>query len=191
MTGGGADKPGPAATAMRPETDRICVGAIAGAFGVRGEARLKSFTADPRAIANYGPLFTQDGRSFTLRLTRVGKDELIGFLTGLPTREAVEAMRGQRLYVDRAQLPALAEDEFYHADLIGMEARDLTGAVIGTVALVDDYGGGDFLEIHRKGQKPLLVPFTRAVVPHVDLQARVLTIDPPAGLLDDEEAPGA
>ena len=169
------------------ERDRVCVGAIAGAFGVRGEVRLKSFTAQPEAMAAYGPLWTEDGRrSFTLRLSRGVKGGMAGRLSGVETREDAEALRGTRLYADRAALPSLPDDEFYHADLIGLAAQDTGGAPLGTVAAVLNHGAGDILELRRPGGGgSLLVPFTRAAVPTVDLAAGVVVIDPPEGLFDD------
>lgn len=160
--------------------ERVCVGAVAGAFGVKGEVRLKSFCADPRAIAAYGPLWSEDGaRSFTVTLGPAVAGGLAARLSGVPTREAAEALRGLRLYADRAALPALGDDEFYHSDLIGMEVFDPGGAPLGRVAAVLNHGAGDILEVRRGGGEALLLPFTRAVVPTVDLAARRIVADPP------------
>jgi 16S rRNA processing protein RimM len=165
-------------------TDRICVGAIAGSFGVAGEVRLKSFCADPEAIAEYGPLYTEDGtRSFTIKLTRQVAGGLGARVSGIATKEQADALKGTSLYVDRAKLPRLPDDEFYHADLIGLEARDPGGVVIGTVAAVHNHGAGDLLEISGMGRKTaLLLPFTVAIVPLVDLKARCVVVDLPEGL---------
>lgn len=162
-----------------------CVGAIAGGFGVQGEVRLKSFCADPEAIAGYGPLVTEDGRSFTLRITRPVNGAFAARLSGVATREQAEALKGTRLYAPRDRLPALPEDEFYHADLIGLAVFDTGGAPLGTVRAVQDHGAGDILEIQRPGGTELLLPFTRAAVPTVDLAARRIVADPPEGLLGD------
>ncbi len=160
--------------------DRVCVGAIAGAFGVRGAVRLKSFCAEPEAIAGYGPLWTEDGaRSFTVTLDRPVAGGLAARLSGVETREAADALRGLRLYADRAALPATDEDEYYHADLIGLSVQDTGGAPLGRVAAVLNHGAGDILEIRRAGAEPLLLPFTRAVVPTVDLAAGRIVADPP------------
>ena len=153
----------------------VCVGAIAGAFGVGGEARIKSFCAEPRAIADYGPLVTEDGGRFTLRITREVKGGFAARLSGVATREAAEALRGTRLYAPRDRLPALAEDEFYHADLIGLEVVDTGGAVLGRVRAIHDFGAGDVIEV--AGEHDLMLPFTRAAVPTVDLAARRLVAD--------------
>jgi 16S rRNA processing protein RimM len=161
-------------------SDRVCVGAIAGAFGVAGEVRLKSFCAEPEAMAAYGPLWTEDGtRSFTVRLTRPVAGGLGARLAGVATKEQADALRGTTLWADRARLPSLPDDEFYHADLIGLAVQDTGGAVLGRVTAVHNHGAGDVLEIARPGGKTLLLPFTRAVVPTVDLTAGKIVADPP------------
>lgn len=167
---------------------RICVGAVAGAFGVRGEVRLKSFCADPAAIADYAPLTTEDGlRSFAITLTRQIPNGFAARLTGVATREEAEALRGLRLYADRARLPALADDEFYHADLIGLSVVDTGGAALGAVVAVHDHGAGDMLELRREGGgATVLLPFTREAVPTVDLRSGRIVADPPVGLFSDE-----
>ncbi|WP_209425523.1 ribosome maturation factor RimM [Pararhodobacter sp. SW119] len=164
--------------------ERVCVGAIAGAFGVRGEVRLKSFCAEPEAIAGYGPLSTEDGRAFEITLGRPVTNGIAARLSGVVSREAAEALRGQRLYVDRTRLPALPEDEFYHADLIGLEVRDTGGTVLGRVAVVLNHGAGDLLEVSRPGDAAILLPFTREVVPTVDPGAGRIVVDPPEGLIE-------
>ena len=163
-----------------------CVGAIAGGFGVQGEVRLKSFCADPAAIADYGPLVTEDGRSFGVRLMRPIAGAFAARLSGVATREEAEALKGTRLYAQRDRLPPLGEDEFYHADLIGITVVDTGGAPIGTVRAVVDHGAGDILEIACPGKPELLLPFTRAAVPTVDIAGRRIVADPPDGLLDGE-----
>jgi 16S rRNA processing protein RimM len=165
---------------------RVCVGAVAGAHGVRGAVKIKSFTGNPEDIARYGPLEDESGqRQFTLRLTGAGKGVLIGQLSGITDRNQAEAARGLRLYLQRAVLPPTEEDEYYHADLIGLEAVLTDGTAAGRVRAVHDFGAGDTLEIARAEGPPLIVPFTRAIVPEVDLAAGRLLIDPPPGLLDE------
>lgn len=167
-------------------TERVCLGAIAGAFGVQGEVRLKSFCAEPTAIADYGALTTEDGKtSYKITLTRPVAGGLGARLSGVRTREEAEGLRGVQLFADRARLPALADDEFYHADLIGLEARDTGGAVLGRVLAVVNHGAGDILEITGRGAAgSLMIPFTRAAVPTVDLKLGRIVVDPPEGLLD-------
>lgn len=161
--------------------DRICVGAIAGAFGVRGEVRLKSFCAEPEAIASYAPLFTEDGaRSFAVTITRAIPGGLAARLSGITTKEEADALRGTSLYADREKLPNLPDDEFYHADLIGLPVFDTGGVQLGTVRAIYNHGAGDILEIFAPGRRTaLLLPFTKAAVPTVDLTARRIVADPP------------
>lgn len=167
-------------------SDRVCVGAVAGAFGVHGEVRLKSFTADPEAIATYGPLSSEDGSaSWDVRLTRPVKGGFAARLSGVVTKEAADALRGVKLFADRARLPSLPDDEFYHADLIGLTVTDTGGAVLGRVTAVLNHGAGDLLEIGGPGRKqPVLLPFTKAAVPTVDLALGRIVADPPEGLFD-------
>ena len=165
-------------------TDRICVGAIAGSFGLQGEVRLKSFCSTPEAIATYGALTSEDGsRSFTVKLTRPVANGLGARLTGISTKEQADALKGTSLYADRSKLPSLPDDEFYHTDLIGMAVHDTGGALIGTLKAVHNHGAGDLLEIMGQGMKTaLLLPFTRAIIPTVDLAARRIVADLPEGL---------
>ena len=146
--------------------------------------RLKSFCADPEALATYGPLYTEDGkRSFTVKLTRAVAGGLGARMSGIATKEEADALRGVSLYVDREKLPNLPDDEFYHADLIGLEARDTGGVLIGKVIGVHNHGAGDLLEIMGPGMKSaLLLPFTRAAVPTIDLRAGRIVVDLPEGL---------
>lgn len=164
--------------------DRVCVGVIAGAFGVQGEVRVKSYCTEATDIASYGPLSTRDGgRSFTLRLTRPVAGGLGVRLSGVTTKEQADALRGAELYVDRARLPKLPDDEFYYSDLVGLEVRDPGGVVIGKVTAVHNHGAGDFLEIAAPGRKSaLLLPFTLATVPTVDVAGGCLVADLPEGL---------
>lgn len=169
-------------------SDRVCVGAIAGAFGVQGEVRLKSFCAEPADIATYGPLWTENGgQSFSVRLTRPVTGGLGARLSGVKTRDDAEALKGVTLWADRSALPSLPDDEFYHADLIGLEVVDTGGVVLGRVRAIYDHGAGDILDI--TGPHPMMLPFTRAFVPTVDLTARRIVADPPEDAPADEERP--
>jgi 16S rRNA processing protein RimM len=166
-------------------SDRVCVGAIVGAFGVRGEVRLKSFCAAPEAIADYAPLFTEDGsRSFGITLGKPIPNGFSARLSGVRSREEAEALRGTRLYADRDVLPSLPDDEFYHADLIGLTVLDTGGAVLGRVSAIQNHGAGDLLEIQRKGMGNALLPFTVAMVPTVDLASGRIIVDPPEGVFE-------
>lgn len=165
--------------------EKVCVAAITGAYGVRGEVRLKSFTADPAALADYSPLTDEAGRSYDLRLGAAIKGGFAARLSGVGTKEAADALRGTRLYVPRNRLPTLPDDEFYHADLIGLDVVDTGGAPLGRVRAVLDHGAGDLLEIARADRAgTILLPFTRATVPTVDLAAGRLVADPPEGLIE-------
>ncbi len=152
--------------------------------GVRGLVRVTSYTADPADLAAYGPLTDAQGRRFVLRWRGEGLAELSELAGDTPVkvadRTAAEKLTNTRLYIDRAQLPEPEDDEFYFADLIGLAARDAAGNPLGRVAEVHDYGAGASLEIARDGAAPLLVPFTRACVPDIDLPAGHLTVVPPA-----------
>jgi 16S rRNA processing protein RimM len=169
---------------MAATDKQVLVGIVTGPHGVGGAVRIKSFTARPEDIAGYGPLADAAGRRFGLRLVGTGKGVLIGRLEGVENRDAAEALRGLRLYLRRSALPPAAAEEFYHADLIGLAAVLGDGTVLGQVRAVHDFGAGDTLEIARSGAPPAMVPFTRAVVPLIDLDQGRLVIDPPAGLLD-------
>lgn len=167
--------------------DLVIVGSLAGAFGVHGEVRLKSFCADPAAIADYVPLTTTSGQRFDqIVLTGQAKGVLVARMSGITTKEEADALKGVELYADRAVMPALPDDEFYHADLIGLAVADTGGAALGTVRHVMETAGGDLLEITVPGASDtVLVPFTRAVVPTVDLAAGRIVVDPPEGLFPD------
>jgi 16S rRNA processing protein RimM len=162
--------------------ERVLVGAIAGAFGVKGEVRLKSFCAEPTDIASYAPLTDETGaRQFELKITRPVPNGFAARMSGITTKEQADALRGTQLFADRTALPNLPDDEFYHADLIGLDVLDTGGALLGKVAAVHNHGAGDILEI--KGQKPQLLPFTKAIVPTVDLAARRIIVDPPSEII--------
>lgn len=172
---------------MSDKPDLVCVGAIAGSFGVRGEVRLKSFCAIPEDIATYGPLFDQEGgREFKVKISRQIKGGYAARLTGISTKEQADDMRGVQLFAPRDKLPSLPDDEFYHADLIGLEVYDTGGKHLGVVRAVHDHGAGDLLEVFGPGLKTTaLLPFTNAAVPTVDLDAGRIIADPPEGVFPD------
>ncbi|WP_208350811.1 ribosome maturation factor RimM [Pseudaestuariivita rosea] len=171
-------------------TDRVCVGAIAGAFGVQGEVRLKSFCADPQAIFDYNLTDETGDRAFTAKLSRPIKNGFAARLSGVGTKEQADDLRGLRLYADRADLPALDDDEYYHTDLIGMEVLDTGGTSLGRVKSVLNHGAGDLLEIHAPGQRTtVLLPFTKEAVPTVDLPTRRIIADPPEGVFSEDGQP--
>ena len=149
---------------------QICVARIGAAHGVRGEVKLWPFTEDPMAVIDYGPLSTKDGaRQFEVVRARVAKDHLVAVLKGIATREDAERVNGIELYIARDRLPPTETGEYYHADLIGLRAVDAAGAAIGKVLAVHNFGAGDIIEIAPPQGPTLLLPFTDAVVPTVDL----------------------
>ena len=164
--------------------DRVIVGAIGGAFGVHGEVRLKSYCADPAAIADYTPLYTEAGRVFAqVVLTGQMKNGFTARMDGITTKEEADALRNTSLYAERAVMPATDEDEFYYADLIGLTVVDTGGVTLGTVKNVMDHGAGDLLEITVPGtSETVLLPFTQTAVPTVDISAGRIIADPPEGL---------
>jgi 16S rRNA processing protein RimM len=172
---------------MTTEKDRVCMGVVGAPHGVRGAVRIKSFTDEPEAIGRYGTLEDESGaKRFALRVIGNVKGDgmVIATLSGVGDRDQAGAHRGLRLYAPRAALPPTEEDEFYHADLVGLTAMLDGGEQLGKVVAVHDFGAGDMLEIARAKGQPVLVPFTRAAVPVVDLAAGRVVVDPPAGLLD-------
>ena len=166
-----------------------CVGAIAGAFGVRGEVRVKSFTEDPAALFELGPLCDEAGAVvLTVTRWRPLKDDFAVVAQEVATREEAMAMRSTRLYVRREALPEADEDEFYHVDLIGLAVVSPDGAPLGEVRAVHDFGAGDLLEVWKTPgvRDAWMVPFTKAAVPRVDVKAGVVVVNPPAEEGGDE-----
>jgi 16S rRNA processing protein RimM len=164
---------------------RICLGQIGGPHGVRGEVRLHSFTANPTAIATYGPLETEDGRVFKIESLRPAKHAFVAKLSGIADRDAAERLANTKLYVPRERLPEPAEaEEFYHADLIGLRAVDYAGRECGTVVAVHNFGAGDLIELQpADGAQTELLPFDAATVPEVNVRGGTILINPspPAG----------
>jgi 16S rRNA processing protein RimM len=159
---------------------RICLGQIGAAHGVRGEVRLRSFTADPQAIAGYGPLETEDGRTFQIESLRPAKDHFVAQLSGICDRSAAEALTNAKLYVPRERLPEPSDaDEFYHSDLVGLSAVDAAGKKLGTVVAIHNFGAGDLIEVKpESGGNTDLIPFDAAHVPVVDVGAGRIVIAP-------------
>jgi 16S rRNA processing protein RimM len=166
--------------------DRVLVGEIARPQGLQGEVRIRSFTAHPAAITEYGPLEDETGaRLFEIESLRVAPKALSARLKGVTSRDEAEALTGTKLYVPHSRLPAREEDEWYHTDLIGISALDREGVAIGSVVAVHNFGAGDLLEIRpASGGNTVLMPFTRDTVPEVDVEGGWLRIAPPDGLFE-------
>ena len=176
--------------ARAPETPagKICLGVVIGAQGVQGAVRVKFFTAEPANVAAYGRVSDETGmREFDVTLAGKAKNAIVLRLSGIDDRNAAEALKGMHLYVDRTTLPEPEEDEFYYSDLVGLEAVQLDGANLGVVRQLGNYGAGETIEIETQTGGLVVLPFTRAVVPVIDLEAGRIVVDPPPGLLTDDE----
>ena len=159
---------------------RICVARIGAPHGVRGALKLWPFTEDPLAVLDYGRLTSKDGtRSFEVETAREAKDHLVATLKGVTTRDDAARLNGIELYIDRDRLPETEEGEYYHADLIGLAAVTTAGEPLGKVVAIHNFGAGDIIEIAPPSGPTLLLPFTNAVVPTVDLGAGRVVIEPP------------
>lgn len=174
---------------MAKPSHPIQLGVVGAPHGVKGEARVKSFTGDPMALGDYGPLYLEDGRVLTLAALRPQGDMLVARFDGVTTREQAAALTNKALFVDRSVLPETEdEEEFYLTDLEGLEARDTAGGVIGRIAGVHNFGAGDMLDLRLSGGRGVFAPFTRAAVPVVDVKGGFVVIDPlAAGLVDGDD----
>jgi 16S rRNA processing protein RimM len=171
-------------------TERVIVAKIGAAHGVRGEVKLWPFTQDPMAVAEYGPLETMDGaRRFEIETVRAAGNHLVARLKGVGDRDAAQALTNTELYVPRDRLPAIDDDgTYYHSDLVGLDAVSEDGAQIGTIHAVHDFGAGAVLEITPLySGDTLMLPFTDATVPKIDLDAKQVVVVPPAEIEAREE----
>jgi 16S rRNA processing protein RimM len=165
---------------MSTLSQNILLAAIMGAQGLKGAVKVKLFTETPEALPSYGPLRDKQGKIYEITAFRPGKPgEAVISFSGIDGRNAAEALKGTELFVDRAALPATSEEEFYHTDLIGLEAHDSEGRVLGKVAAVYNYGAGDVIEILRADGDNVLLAFTRETVPTIDIAGgRILVAVP-------------
>jgi 16S rRNA processing protein RimM len=169
---------------------KICVAKIGAPHGVHGAVKLWTFTEDPFAIKRYGPLSTGDGtRQFEIATAREAKGHLVATLKGVTTRDEAERLNGLELYVAREKLPATDEGEYYHADLIGLAAVTAAGEPVGRVVAIHNFGAGDIIEIAPSQGPTMLLPFTNAVVPTVDIAGGRVVVELPGEIEGDE--PGA
>jgi 16S rRNA processing protein RimM len=164
--------------------ERVCVAQIGAAHGIKGEVKLWSFTADPQSVADYGLLESEDGTlRFEIEAVRPAKGHLVARLSGVRNRDAAERLTHLRLYVPRERLPPPELDEFYHVDLIGLRAQDRDGTELATIVGIHDFGAGDLLELlPLDASSTVLMPFTAATVPVVDIAGGRIVIDPPEDL---------
>ncbi|MBR0855026.1 ribosome maturation factor RimM [Bradyrhizobium liaoningense] len=172
----------------------VCVARIGAAHGVRGAVKLWTFTEDPFAVRRYGPLLSKDGkRQFEVAAAREARDHLVATFKGITTRDEAERLNGIELYVPREKLPATEADEYYHTDLIGLAAVSIDGDALGRVLAIHNFGAGDIIEIAPPKGTTLLLPFSNAVVPEVDLAGGRVVIALPQEIEGDDadEAPSA
>jgi 16S rRNA processing protein RimM len=173
-------------------SDRLLMGRIGAAHGIRGDVRIVSYTEEPLALAEYGPLLTnRPGLVVEIETARAGGSTLIARIKGVNDRTTAEKLNGVELFIERERLPAIEdEDDFYHADLVGLEARLTDGSIIGRVHAVLNYGAGDLLEVRNdRSGDTYLYPFTKAAVPEVRIAEGYLVIDPPTETESGEEEP--
>jgi 16S rRNA processing protein RimM len=170
--------------------NRLLMGRIGAAHGIRGEVRIQSFAEDPLALAEYGTFATnRPGLTVTIATARGTTNMLVARIEGVNDRTAAEALNGVELYLDRDLLPPAEDEEFYHSDLIGLRAQLDDGTTLGKVGAVLNFGAGDILEVRAESGETFLFPFTRVVVPHVHLKEGYLVIDPPLDAVPGEEEP--
>jgi 16S rRNA processing protein RimM len=168
---------------------QICIARIGAAHGVRGAVKLWTFTEDPFAVKRYGPLSTKDGaRQFEVTDAREAKGHLVATLKGVTTRDEAERLNGVELYIAREKLPATREDEYYHSDLIGLAAVTTADRPLGRVIAIYNFGAGDIMEIAPPQGATMLLPFTNAVVPTVDLKAGRVMIELPDDIEGEDES---
>ena len=177
---------------MSAERSKVVLGRISGAQGLKGEVRIRPYTEQPEDIGSYGPVTANPGgRELKVKVVRLVKDGVIARIDGITDRTMAEALKGLELEIEREALPEPEEEEYYHADLIGLAVEDGAGKRLGTVRAVQNYGAGDVLEIAPESGGPtVLMSFTRETVPEVDLEKGRLVADPPAGVFDEERGDG-
>jgi 16S rRNA processing protein RimM len=174
---------------MTEKAQRILLGRIVGAHGIRGDVVIDSYAGEPGNIGAYGPLSSEDGsKQLTIKVVRVTPKGVVARVAGVADRNGAEALKGTALYVSRDRLPAAGEDEFYYADLAGLRADNEAGERIGSVVAMQNYGAGDLLEVRLDGQTITeLLPFTNAFVPVVDVAGGRVVVVMPASTPDDDE----
>ncbi|MFL5237948.1 MAG: ribosome maturation factor RimM [Rhizomicrobium sp.] len=158
----------------------VLLGVVIGAQGLKGEVKVKTFTETPEKLGAYGELHTKDGRKLVIANARAAKDVAVVQLEGIADRDAAESLKGVEFYIPRGALPAAEEHEFYHADLVGLRAEDTEGRAVGNVIAIHNFGAGDVIEMAREdGGGTVLMPFTREIVPTIDIAAGRIVIAAP------------
>ncbi|RCL00924.1 MAG: 16S rRNA processing protein RimM [Candidatus Tokpelaia sp. JSC189] len=167
----------------------VLMAIIGSAYGIRGEVRVKSFTADPLALGTYGPLYDRAGKNYQIKLLRPQQTVVVVHFEGVDNRTQAKELNGIELFIEYIQLPDdLGDDEFYQDDLLGFTAFDANGNEIGCISAFFNFGGGDIIELAIKGGENRLIPFTKAAIPYIDMAVEQIIVDPvAAGLGRDED----
>jgi 16S rRNA processing protein RimM len=165
---------------------RVCLGIVVGARGLKGEVRIKSFTAEPDDVAAYGDLASEDGkRTYKVRVVGLHRGSVIARVAGVADRTAADRLKGEKLYVARAALPPVGDGVYYHADLVGLRVERTDGMAVGRVRAVENFGAGDILDVAAPGGNSVMVPLATGTIAAVDMKAGVVRVIPMPGLLDD------
>ena len=176
---------------MNVPENPVLLALIGSPHGIKGEVRVQSFTQDPLALGDYGPFYATDGRAFTLAALRRSGSHLVAKFREIGSREEAAAVTRTELYVDRSALPRIDDDEeYYHIDLIGLRVQDDSGNVLGTVSAIHSFGSTDVIEFKQSGGNSLMIPFSRAAVPQVAIEAGFIRIDPVAAGVQDGQREG-
>lgn len=171
---------------MPARSPRICLGVIVGAKGIGGEVRIKSFTENPEDVGAYGPVESEDGSQvWTVKVMGEAKGTVTAKLKGITDRNQAEALRGQKLFVDRAKLPAVDDGSYYHADLVGLDVVLTTGEAMGSISAVHNFGAGDIIEVDHGNNETTMVPFSQAAIAEVNIKDGIVRVVPLQGLFDD------
>ncbi|WP_102960696.1 ribosome maturation factor RimM [Mangrovicella endophytica] len=182
---------------MPPRTSAtsVLLGVIGAAHGLKGEVRVRSFTDDPESLGAYGPLHDAEGNRYTVRSARLQKTVVVVRFEEVRDRSAAERLNGRELFVDRSALPEEEdEDDFYQSDLVGLSVVTVGGQAVGTLIGFHDFGAGEIAEIQPEKGPSVLIPFSQAAVPEIDIKRGVIVVEPFAAGLEssdpaDDDAP--
>ena len=171
---------------MPDHEQRVCIGVVISAHGIKGEVNVHSYSSTPERLSAYKAFTDEVGNRFEILSLRQGPKGTVMLFTGINDRMSAQALKGTKLFIEREQLPELEKDEYYHSSLVGLRV-EMEGETIGEVSAVHNFGAGDIIEIARIGQQSVLLPFTRKIVPHVNIPGGVLDVDPPPGYFENTE----